>query len=76
MMTTRRRRMALSKPQSEEPDLVGVLAAGEVDRAVEESLADLGMTFAQLEAEAKRGRFSSDRARLVWLAIRNIAASA
>lgn len=68
--------MALSKPQSEEPDLVGVLAAGEVDRAVEESLADLGMTFAQLEAEAKRGRFSSDRARLVWLAIRNIAASA
>lgn len=68
--------MALNKPQGEEPELVSVLAAGEVDRAVQESLAELGMTFDQLEAEAKRGRFSSDRARLVWLAIRNLAASA
>lgn len=68
--------MALNKPQSEEPELVSVLAAGEVDRAVQESLAELAMTFDQLEAEAKRGRFSSDRARLVWLAIRNLAASA
>jgi RecB family endonuclease NucS len=68
--------MALTDPQSEEPDLVGVLAAGDVDRAVAESLAELGLSFAELEAEAQQGRFSSDRARLVWLAIRNIAASA
>jgi len=68
--------MALTEPHNEDADLVGVLAAGEVERAVEESLAELGLTFAELEAEAKRGRFSSDRARLVWLAIRNLAASA
>jgi RecB family endonuclease NucS len=68
--------MAMSAPQSEEPDLVGVLAAGDVERAVAESLAELGLSFAELEAGAKQGRFSSDRARLVWLAIRNVATSA
>jgi RecB family endonuclease NucS len=68
--------MAMSAPQSEEPDLVGVLAADDVDRAVAESLAELGLSFAELEAEAAQGRFSSDRARLVWLAIRKVAAPA
>lgn len=68
--------MALTEQQSEDEDLVGVLAIGAVDRAVEASLADLGMTVEELAAEAKRGRFSSDRARLVWLAIRNLAPSA
>lgn len=68
--------MALTERQSEEPDLVGVLAMGDVERVVEESLSALGLTFSQLEAEAKKGRFSSDRARLVWLAIRNLAPSA
>lgn len=68
--------MAMTGPQSEAPDLVGVLAAGDVERAVGESLAELGLSFAELEAEARHGRFSSDRARLVWLAIRNVAASA
>ena len=68
--------MAISDLQSEEPDLVGVLAAGDVERAVAESLAEVGLSFSELEAEGKRGRFSSDRARLVWLAVRNVAASA
>ena len=68
--------MVLIDPPSDEPDLVGVLAAGDVDRAVADSLAELGLSFAELEAETQQGRFSSDRARLVWLAIRNIGASA
>jgi hypothetical protein len=45
----------VTDPRSEEPDLVGVLGAGDVDRAAAESTAELGLSFAELEAEAKQG---------------------
>jgi hypothetical protein len=44
----------VTDPRSEEPDVVGELAAGDVHRAVAESLAELGLSFAELEAEAKQ----------------------
>jgi hypothetical protein len=41
----------------------------EYERAVRTALADLGLTYRQLERQARRGRFSSLRARKLWLAI-------
>lgn len=41
----------------------------EYDRAVKDALAGLGLTHRQLQAQARKGRFSSLRARMLWLAI-------
>lgn len=46
-----------------------VLTPQEVDQAVTTTLAKLGMTFDELEAEAQRGEFRSEQARLTWFMI-------
>ena len=68
--------MAITAPRNKEPELVEVITTGDVEKAVAESLAELGLSFSELDAQARQGRFSSDRARLVWIAIRNVAAPA
>jgi phosphoribosylanthranilate isomerase len=45
------------------------LDRGEYDEAVRAALAELGLTYTQLERQARRGNFSSLRARKLWLAI-------
>jgi hypothetical protein len=42
----------------------------------EASLRALGLTFEELEEQAKQGSFASDRARLTWIAIADLAPSA
>lgn len=42
----------------------------ELQEGLQRVLEHLGMTVAQLEAEARAGRFSSERARSVWMAYR------
>lgn len=41
----------------------------EYNQAVQEALRDLGMTYAQLRAQARKGDFQSARARRLWLTI-------
>jgi len=41
----------------------------EYNEAVQEALRDLGMTYAQLRAQARKGDFQSARARRLWLTI-------
>ena len=41
----------------------------EYSQAVQEALRDLGMTYAQLRAQARKGDFQSARARRLWLTI-------
>ena len=41
----------------------------EYNEAVQQALRDLGMTYAQLRAQARKGDFQSARARRLWLTI-------
>jgi hypothetical protein len=50
-----------------------VLTVGEVQNAARLAVAGLGLTLNQLQDQARRGQFSSERARLVWIAIRDVA---
>jgi hypothetical protein len=50
-----------------------VLTAGEVQEAARRAVAELGLTLDQLRNQARRGHFSSEHARLVWIAIRDVA---
>ena len=52
---------------------VEVASSEDVQRAVRRSLDELGLTYEQLERQARRGRFQSNRARLVWMAISDVA---
>jgi len=45
------------------------LDRAEYDHAVEASLKDAGLTYGQLANQARSGRFTSLRARKLWLAI-------
>lgn len=56
----------------------GVQVASEDDlrQFREASLRALGLTFDELEEQAKQGLFASDRARLTWMAIADLAQSA
>jgi hypothetical protein len=51
---------------------VEVASNADIRRAVRRSLQELGITYEELEQQAYRGRFQSNRARLVWMAIRDI----
>jgi hypothetical protein len=51
---------------------VEVASKEEVRHAVRRSLRELGITYEELQAQARRGRFQSNRARLVWMAIRDV----
>ena len=69
--TTRRRTLATAHVSREQPDDIEVieLDRAEYDEAVKAELDKLGMTYKQLEREARRGIFRSLRARKLWLAI-------
>ncbi len=54
---------------------VEIITDDDVRRSVTEALASLGLSFDELERQAAQGRFTSERARLVWLAIQPIADS-
>jgi hypothetical protein len=45
------------------------LDRAEYDRAVLTALDELGVTYRQLESQARKGKFTSLRARKLWLAI-------
>jgi len=52
----------------EGPEVIEVSAA-EYQHAVDQELADIGLTYKQLRIQAKSGKFSSLHARKLWLAI-------
>jgi hypothetical protein len=52
---------------------VQIASREDVQRFVAESLNSLGVSFDELARQAARGRFSSDRARRVWIAIHAVA---
>lgn len=54
---------------------VEVVTPEQVSAAVRVALERLRLTREQLEEEARQGRFSSERARLVWSAIHSVAPS-
>ncbi len=45
------------------------MSRAEYERARDRALAELGLTYSELAAQARRGSFSSVRARKLWLAI-------
>jgi len=63
--------MATAHVPDEHPDDIVVieLDRAQYDEAVKAELAKLGMTYKQLEREARRDIFRSLRARKLWLAI-------
>ena len=65
--------MAQRAPKDE---AVAVVSEDELRRFREASLRALGLTFAELEEQAKQGSFTSDRARLTWMVIADLAQSA
>lgn len=58
--------------KQEQPQDVEViqLSAEEWEAARQHALDDVGLTYEELEAQAKRRRFSSLKARKVWLLVR------
>jgi hypothetical protein len=46
--------------------------ADDIRLAVSDALGKIGKTFAELEAEAASGRFSSERACLTWMAVSDL----
>jgi hypothetical protein len=51
---------------------VEVISEANIKSAVDRSLSELGVTFQELAEQARRGRFRSERARLVWMAIADL----
>jgi hypothetical protein len=64
--------MALMVQDGDRAD-VEIATHDDVQRFVTEALNSLGLSFEELEHQAELGRFDSDRARLVWMAIRRVA---
>jgi hypothetical protein len=57
-------------PQGEADDVeVFEVTPAEYERAVKAALDDVGLTYLQLQRQARRGVFSSLRARKLWLTI-------
>lgn len=50
---------------------VEILSRREAKRAVDRTLASTGLTYEELRDQARAGRFSSERARLTWAAVRD-----
>ena len=57
-------------------DGVEIASEDDLRQFREASLRALGLTFEELEDQAKQGSFVSDRARLTWMAIADLAQSA
>jgi hypothetical protein len=64
--------MTAAAPRDLPDAYVEEASAEDIRRAVRRSLAELGITYRELERQARRGRFQSERARLVWIAIRDL----
>lgn len=56
--------------------LVDIATSEEIQTAVTNALDDLGLTFEELRQQAESGRFGSEKARMVWFAIRDLAPAA
>jgi hypothetical protein len=54
---------------------VEIASSEDVRRFVEQALASLGVSLEELRRQAAQGRFSSNRARLVWMAIHPVVAT-
>lgn len=54
------------------PSEVEIASSEDVRRSVERALASIGMSLDELKRQAAQGRFSSNRARLVWMAIHTV----
>lgn len=52
-----------------ENDDVEIASDDDVRAGVTRALAELGLTYNELEAQAREGSFSSERARLTWFMI-------
>jgi hypothetical protein len=52
---------------------VEIASREDVRRSVAEALTSLELSFDELERQAAQGRFTSERARLVWMAIHAVA---
>lgn len=64
--------MATPRPAVERENGVEIASKKEVAQAVRAALRELNLTAHQLKEQARTGRFSSERARLVWSAIRDV----
>jgi hypothetical protein len=62
--------------ERERIDEVEVASREEVLAAVREALTRLNLNRNQLEEQARQGRFTSEQARLIWSAIREVASPA
>ena len=63
--------MAIMAHDSNSSD-VEIASRDDMRRSVDAALASLGLSLDELKRQAAQGRFSSNRARLVWMAIRTI----
>lgn len=54
-----------------EPDVL-VASDDDLRSAVRSALARLDLTYAELADQARKGRFQSERARIAWMAIRDL----
>jgi hypothetical protein len=54
------------------PSDVEIASTDEVRRSVDRALASLGLSLDDLRRQAAQGQFSSNRARLVWMAIHTV----
>jgi hypothetical protein len=54
---------------TENQDVVEFASDDDVRAGIARALGELGLTYDELEAQAKEGRFSSERARLTWFMI-------
>lgn len=57
-------------------DGVEIASENDLRQFREATLRALGLTFEELEDQAKQGSFVSDRARLTWMAVADLAQSA
>jgi hypothetical protein len=64
--------MTAAMPADPAECYVEVASARQVRKAVRRSLKDLGVSYEELKRQAHEGRFQSNRARLVWMAIRDV----
>jgi hypothetical protein len=59
-----------TRARSESADVEVIeVSDGDYAHAVESALAELGLTYRQLAAQAHKGQFTSTRARKLWLTI-------
>jgi NAD(P)H-hydrate repair Nnr-like enzyme with NAD(P)H-hydrate epimerase domain len=54
------------------PSDVEIASSDDIRRSVDHALTSLGLTLDELMRQAAQGQFSSNRARLVWMAIHTV----